>query len=546
MTYWHTVRHLRPVQIYGRIRFRLARPGTDTRPAPTVRARTAPWSAPVQRQRSMTDSARFDLLGDTRDLEQTGWDDPGVDKLWRYHLHYFDDLNAAAAPDRAEWHRALMTRWLRENPPGRGTGWEPYPTSLRIVNWIKWALGGRQLSAECLHSLAVQARWLSRRLEKHLLGNHLFANAKALLFAGAFFDGAEARAWRETGARILRDQLDEQFLADGGQFELTPMYHALALEDLLDLTNLAAAFPGVIGAPVADTEWRARVHRARAWLLTMCHPDGEISFFNDAAIGTAPSPAELDAYAARLSLPTAAPHTRPLTLLANSGYARLERGDAVALLDVAEVGPAYLPAHAHADTLSFELSLFGQRVLVNSGTSVYGTGSERERQRGTAAHTTVVLDGANSSEVWAGFRVARRAHPVDLTSGTLAEGTTVECAHDGYRRLRGRPVHRRRWTMHEQALTITDHVAGSFRTAEARFHLHPEIRALDAGVHGETWRAELGLAGGRSATVEVRGARVRLEPATWHPSFGKSVPSQCIAATFTNDAIVTVVRWGTA
>jgi uncharacterized heparinase superfamily protein len=56
---------------------------------------------------------------------------------------------------------------------------------------------------------------------------------------------------------------------------------------------------------------------------------------------------------------------------------RLEQGEAVAFLDVAEVGPDYLPGHAHADSLSFELSLFGQRVVVNSGTSQYGLGAER-------------------------------------------------------------------------------------------------------------------------------------------------------------------------
>jgi hypothetical protein len=60
-------------------------------------------------------------------------------------------------------------------------------------------------SAECVHSLAVQARHLSRRLEYHLLGNHLFANAKALVFAGLFFQGDEADAWLADGhGDILR------------------------------------------------------------------------------------------------------------------------------------------------------------------------------------------------------------------------------------------------------------------------------------------------------------------------------------------------------
>jgi len=112
--------------------------------------------------------------------------------------------------------------------------------------------------------------------------------------------------------------------------------------------------------------------------------------------------------------------------LSDSGYIRIQSGDAVALLDVAPIGPDYLAGHGHADTLSFELSLFGQRCIVNPGVSRYGTGAERLRQRGTAAHSTVAVDGQNSSEVWGGFRVARRARPLGLRTGKTGE--TVRAA----------------------------------------------------------------------------------------------------------------------
>src|SRR5262249_13815017 len=146
------------------------------------------------------------------------------EKLWRYNLHYFDDLNAYDAAQRQEWHCSLLSQWVCENTPGFGTGWEPYPTSLRMVNWIKWVLTGNRLPAECIQSLAVQARWLSQRLEIHLLGNHLLANAKALLFAGIFFDGAEADEWLVRGLRILEREVAEQVLPDGGHIERSPMY----------------------------------------------------------------------------------------------------------------------------------------------------------------------------------------------------------------------------------------------------------------------------------------------------------------------------------
>jgi hypothetical protein len=201
--YWETVRHLRPVQVYGRLWFRAARPRPDLRPAPPLRAHEGNWVLPARRRQSQTGPDEFRFLNETRALSRQGWDDAETPKLWRYNLHYFDDLNAVDAEHRAQWHHALMVRWITENPPGKGTGWEPYPTSLRVVNWIKWAMAGRPLAPEAVHSLAVQARFLRRRLEHHLLGNHLFANAKALLFAGRFFEGAEAQSWLDCATRLL-------------------------------------------------------------------------------------------------------------------------------------------------------------------------------------------------------------------------------------------------------------------------------------------------------------------------------------------------------
>ncbi len=107
-----------------------------------------------------------------------------------------------------------MHGWIRANPPGHGDAWEPYPVSLRIVNWAKAWAGGMALPPEAIHSLAVQARWLMQRLEWHLLGNHLFANAKALVLAGLLFEGAEAQAWLDTGLAILAEQVPEQVLAE--------------------------------------------------------------------------------------------------------------------------------------------------------------------------------------------------------------------------------------------------------------------------------------------------------------------------------------------
>ncbi len=523
--YWHTLRYLRPVQFYGRAWFRLKRPKPDMRPAPRARSGSSNWKPCCAPSSSLNGPASFTFLNKTEQIETAeDWNKPGIDKLWLYNLHYFDDLNAIGSENRTAWHRALIARWIDENPPGHGNGWEPYPLSLRIVNWIKWLLSENEPVRNQLHSLAIQARFLQARLEWHLLGNHLFANAKALIFAGLFFEGKEADEWRKTGLAILEKELKEQILADGGHFERSPMYHAILLADLLDLVNLEQNYPGMI-PETTSRQWRTTTDKMRSWLAAMIHPDGEISFFNDAAMGIAPCYDELEAYSNRLQRPSGRQIRQNLTHLAASGYIRLQQKNMTAILDVAKIGPDYLPGHAHADTLSCEISLFGKRVIVNSGTSVYGNSSERLRQRSTGAHSTLELDGADSSEVWGGFRVARRARPIGLTIEQKEKYTRVSCGHDGYRRLTGRNLHTRIWCFEENGISITDRIKGPFRKATIRYYLHPDVNATveKCGTAGR-----LILPDGQVVDWQSQGASVSIVPASWHPRFGTSITSHCL------------------
>ena len=467
------------------------------------------------------------------------WNDPARDKLWLYNLHYFDDLNTIDASERVNWHRDLIQRWVKENPPTAGNGWEPYPLSLRIVNWIKWALQDNAMEPAWLDSLAMQVWYLRKRLEYHLPGNHFIANAKALVFAGLFFDGDEAEKWLAKGLSILEREVGEQVLGDGGHFELSPMYHSIILEDLLDLVNLMKSCSAKV-----EFAGRARsyVRLMLGWLLKMCHPDGRIGFFNDAAFGIGGELGALLEYATRLGFKVDSPKHDGLTHLSDSGYIRIQRNPVVALLDVAPIGPDYLPGHAHADTLSFELSLFGRRCIVNSGTSRYGDSEERLRQRGTAAHSTVEIDGENSSEVWGGFRVARRARPFALSTEETDQAVSVTCSHDGYKRLKGRPVHTRQWHFEPGRMVVTDHVQGGFRQAVAYYHFHPDAKVrVDDGQGYSNGRIELD--GGRCAKWSVTGGQVSIEGSTYHPEFGLSISNQVIKIEFTGPEAVFTLQW---
>ena len=272
-------------------------------------------------------------------------------------------------------------------------------------------MSGGALSSTAKQSLAVQARWLLARLEFHILGNHLFSNAKALIFAGLFFEGQEADKWLKRGLGVLEEQVPEQILSDGGHFERSTMYHAAALEDFLDLINIGMEFRDRLSKYNANLIewWTVTAKKMMFWLRIMSHPDGEIAFFNDAAFDGSSNVAELTGYAAQLFEVCGTHHRveESVVDLSQSGYIRANLADMALIVDVAKLGPDYLLGHAHADTLSFELSFMGERLFVNSGTSCYGTSNERVRQRGTAAHNTVIVDGVDSSEVWKGFMLPR-------------------------------------------------------------------------------------------------------------------------------------------
>ena len=501
--------------------------------------------------KSLLDSDTFFFLNEVGSLSELGWDNLTREKLWRYNQHYFDDLNAVDSPDRFEWHSALIARWINENPLGRGTGWEPYPVSLRIVNWIKWSLTNNpseiiRLISGFNQSLATQARWLTERLEWHLLGNHLFSNAKALVFAGLYFQGIEAGNWIRSGLKIVSTQLDEQVLNDGGNFERSPMYHAIFLRDLLDLINLAHVFSNQIDHRLID-HWRTVAIKMLIWLKSMTHPDGQIALFNDAAFGVAPTLAELEAYAARLHLnfdnkenfPNQDKNQICIYHLKDSGYIRLVSRNAALFLDVAPIGPDYLPGHAHADTLSFELSILDQRVIVNGGTSCYGLSEDRLRERQTLSHSTVEIDGQSSSEVWSSFRVARRAYPFNLNVSSDLSKARISCSHDGYMRFSGKPTHQRSWEMSENSLEVRDLIVGPYSNAIARFIVHPDIRVREIaqGIF------ELKLPQGKIVNFSSEKGFPVLEQAYYAPEFGKILLAKSISVQLEQGVSSIQMRW---
>lgn len=408
----------------------------------------------IPRPRSLEGRSFTFLNQTTLFSNQIDWNFAGYGKLWCYNLNYFDFLNQneAAPVDGLK----LIHDFIDSTNPG-SVGFEPYPVSLRIINWIKF-VSRHDLHDEAVdRSLYEQALLLARNPEYHLLGNHLLENAFALLFAGKYFNDSNLEA---TARTILRQELSEQILDDGAHFELSPMYHQIILDRLLDCVNLLQNNGGDPLLPLLIDKGATML----GWMRQITFRDGSIPLLNDAAEGIAPLSNDLFLYAKRLDI------AERIVPLNESGYRRVSANRFELVMDVGSIGPDYIPGHAHSDTLSFVLNVDGVPLIVDTGTSTYETNARRLLERQTAAHNTVAIDGLQQSEVWGSFRVARRAYVTDLVE--LED--RISAAHTGYDRIAAR--HRREFAWDEQAITITDRVE-SDRAHDnlAYLHFHSQL-----------------------------------------------------------------------
>jgi hypothetical protein len=340
-------------------------------------------------------------------------------RLARFHANYGDDVLEAAR--RGEDAAGIVAAWIRDNPPRVSDAWHPYPTSTRIANWIAALTLEPSLGRPMGASLRLQLDYLARNVEYEILGNHLIRNAKALVLGGIAV--GERRLYR-LGAAILRRELPEQILPDGGHYERSPTYHRVVQRDLLEV------------APFLDVG--RELERMRQFAAASSRPDGSPALFNDGGLDLAP----------RLDLP---PAPVGLALFADTGFAFLRRERLWLAFRCGPLAPRFLPAHAHADALSFQLWIDGTPLVVDPGTSTYEAGAQRDRDRSTAAHATVSV-GGNQFELWGAFR-----------AGPLPEVTLLEAGPNRLAaevRLPKGITHRRTISIASDELAVHDELEG--------------------------------------------------------------------------------------
>ena len=276
---------------------------------------------------------------------------------------------------------------------------------MRIVNWVKFFIKYKISNKKFENSLLNQVLYLNNNLEYHLLGNHYFANLKALIFGCLYFNNSETNKILNDVIIKFKKELNSQILSDGGHCEFSPMYHAIILEDILDIFSIFDFFQYEI-----DIDFKRlliqKSNKMLRWLSLLTHPNGEFCKFNDTTENIAPSLNILNKYSNRLFKVDYFVNAH--NYLKNTSYFNFQNKKIFFCINLGPSSLDHLAGHTHSDTFSFELSYKKNIFFTNGGISTYKIGNKRKFERSSANHNTIIVNNRNISEVWKSFRLARR------------------------------------------------------------------------------------------------------------------------------------------
>ena len=448
--YYHSIRYLKPSQIYWMILRKLFR-------TPKKHLRKYKNLREIEITQANQEKGTFScikIFNKVYDLKELDSDVP----LINYHLHYFDYLSECSI----ELGKDLIINWITNFNDFSNMAWDPYPLSLRIVNWIKFIHCHQLKNPEIFNSLYQQAQILYHRREYHLRTNHLMKNIVGLMFAGILFD---ERKWSEWGIKELRRQLSEQLTEDKYHIELSPTYHAIFCQDMLDCLNILQNEEiNLLRNKLADL-----LPSALSWCEYFSDIRGYMPI-NDVNYEGCPSYSELNEYAASLNIK---PSKNRLT---NEHYPTLTNSTFKVMMYCAQHQPDFNPSHSHDDLCSILLWHAGKPILVDTGNYCYDDTRERHYARSTKAHNCFTIEDTNQSCMWKVFRVGRRSRILDYE----VSSSFISCSHDGYKHFK--VMYKRILKIQGDGFDIED-VFNSCKPFSWKiyFHFHPDTKLTRKG-----------------------------------------------------------------
>jgi uncharacterized heparinase superfamily protein len=468
--------------------------------APAVPVRD-PWPGDAARGARLL-KGELVHYGAVRPLKPGGWQDAGSSAAMRAHAHGFSwlrdlrEIGTDAARMRA---RALVADWIQTSPEPLAL--RPDVAGSRLAAWLGHydffaASADDDFRQRLLRRMVLEARQLAAALPAEEMDGRALTALKGLIAASISFP--EHTDYLQRALRFLPQEIGRQVLPDGGHVEHSPGAHLEALKNLIEtraLLHLANTPPPNALGPA--------IERLSLALRSLRHGDGSLALFN----GTRDEPASL----IDLVLQQSGRYGRGgPAALPDTGFHRLQAGGTTLIVDAGAPPPPGQDRLAHAGTLSFELSIGKNRLIVNCGAAPLTGGAWADAARMTAAHSTLVIADTSSSELKP-VGLGRRPERVATQRQEANGAHWLEASHDGWKKSFG-AIHRRRLYLAESGEDIRGEDAVEAATGQpyaVRFHLHPSVSA-SLQQDGEGVLLRLPAAGG-GWRLRAEGAKITLE-----------------------------------
>ncbi|MFT3964453.1 MAG: heparinase II/III family protein [Sphingobium sp.] len=372
------------------------------------------------------------------DLDFARIDQPREFQDYIHGFRWLRDLAAAGSRDQlAPLAENILRGWLAAHAETPSEpAWRADNVAWRILFWASYApyilsSGDLVYRSLVLNCIARSARHLDRSADKAPAGLARMTAWSGIVAAAILLPGGDPR--RIFGEAGLKRALESGVYADGGIISRSPLEQLDALMLFGMLRSVYASrreeVPGFIGQSL---------EKMVAAILGLVMGDGTIGSWQ----GSAP----VDPEYLRSVVQMSRVRTRPLRQARDWGYQRLVAGQTTLIVDGAPPPVARLSGGGCASTCALELSDGKTRIVVNcGGAALSGAMIPRSLASGlrtSAAHSTLVLDDANSTAIMPDGTLGKGVQEVELDRQEVPQGSRLEIAHDGYVRRMGF-VHRR-------------------------------------------------------------------------------------------------------
>ncbi len=365
------------------------------------------------------------------------WDLSQRDAEFHTELHDFswlDDLAAADTPMARTKAQTWLFEWIERYGSGKGQAWKADVTGRRVIRWINHALlvlnqQPPEKSKAYFKNLGVQAHFLAKRWKSVPGGLPRFEALTGLVYCGMALEGKDYLL--QPALRALAVECQREIARDGS----IPSRNPEALMEVFTLLSWVSQTASTEHLRMVPEILKA-VERMAPSLRALRLGDGGLVRFHGGGTGQA---GKLDQALADAGFRS------PARMHGAMGYTRLISGATRLIMDTAKLPPVQAADNAHACTLAFELSSGQYPLLVNQGRS-YGFSEEvRLATRSSAAHNTLTVGGAGSSEFMqtaSGNKLLRSPTVVTVLTDQNRTGRAIRATHDGFETSHGLIHHR--------------------------------------------------------------------------------------------------------